>query len=86
MYYYSDTMASINIKVPDALIGEIELFLKGHPYYLNKSELVRDALRHLIGEEERLSQDTLRIIEKGKVDIEKGKGLSLQEVRDELDD
>ncbi len=85
MYYYGDTMASINIKIPKAMEGEIEHFLNGHPYYLNKSELVRDAIRHLIGEEHRLSKETFRVIEEGKAQVEKGDGITLKEVREELD-
>ena len=84
-YYYNDTMASINVKIPIAMKDEIENFLQVYPYYLNKSELVRDALRHLMGEEQRLSKETLRVIEKGKKQVEKGEGLTLDEVREELD-
>lgn len=84
-YYCSDTMASINIKVPEAMESEIENFLNGHPYYLNKSEFVRDAIRHLISEERRLSKETLQVIEEGKDQVDKGEGLTLEEVKDELD-
>jgi len=86
VYYYSDTMASINVKIPKAMEGEIEVFLNGHPYYLNKSELVRDAIRHLISEKRRLSKETLKVIEEGKEQVEKGEGMTLVEVREELDD
>ncbi len=85
-YYYSDTMASLNVKIPNAMEGEIDTFLDCHPYYLNKSELVRDAIRHLISEERRLSRETLMVIEKGKAQVEKGEGMTLEEVRKELDD
>ena len=84
-YYYSDTMASINVKIPSAMEGEIEVFLDEYPYYLNKSELVRDAIRHLISEKRRLSKETLQVIKKGKEQVERGKGMTLEEVREELD-
>ena len=85
VYYYSVTMASINVKIPKAMEGEIEAFLNGHPFYLNKSELVRDAIRHLISEKRRLSKETLQVIEEGKEQVEKGKGMTLEEVREEVD-
>ena len=41
----------------DKIIGNCEL---------NKSEMIRDAIRHLIEEEDKLSVETLKVIEKGK--------------------
>ncbi len=64
---------------------EINKFLESHPYYMNKSELVRDALRHIMYEERKLSEETLKVIEKGKEQIERDEGSTLQEVREELD-
>lgn len=78
-------MASINVKIPKTMEGEITRFLRDHPYYLNKSELVRDAIRHLISEKRRLSKGTLRAIEEGEKQVERGKGMTLEEVRKELD-
>lgn len=65
---------------------EIEQYLKKHPYYLNKSELVRDAIRHILNEKTQLSKETLQVIDKGKGEVKKGKGLSLQQVKEELHD
>jgi Arc/MetJ-type ribon-helix-helix transcriptional regulator len=79
-------MPSINVKIPKRMEGEIELFLKNHPYYLNKSELVRDAIRHILSENRRLSKETLQIIKEGKQEVEEGKGLSLKQVKKELND
>jgi Arc/MetJ-type ribon-helix-helix transcriptional regulator len=56
-------MSTLNVKVPEEMEGDIEAYLDDHPHYLNKSELVRDAVRHLI-EEPRLSdwaQEDVRI-------------------------
>ncbi|MGA1873538.1 MAG: hypothetical protein ACMUHY_07680 [Thermoplasmatota archaeon] len=66
--------------------SRIDEFLETHPYYMNKSEMVRDAIRHLIEEESNLSEETLRVIEKGKEQVEKRKGKTLEEVEQELDD
>ncbi|MFB6152422.1 MAG: ribbon-helix-helix domain-containing protein [Haloarculaceae archaeon] len=41
-------MSTLNVKIPDEMEEDIESFLERNPHYLNKSELVRDALRHLI--------------------------------------
>jgi Arc/MetJ-type ribon-helix-helix transcriptional regulator len=42
-------MGTLNVKIPDEMEDDIEAFLERNPHYLNKSELVRDALRHTIG-------------------------------------
>lgn len=41
-------MGTLNVKILDEMEDDLEEFLKEHPHYLNKSELVRDALRHLL--------------------------------------
>lgn len=41
-------MSTLNVKIPDEMDDDLQRFLEEHPYYLNKSELVRDALRHMI--------------------------------------
>jgi len=41
-------MSTLNVKIPDEMEAELETFLDENPYYLNRSELVRDALRHLL--------------------------------------
>lgn len=43
-------MGTLNVKIPDEMEADIETYLERHPHYLNRSELVRDALRHkLVG-------------------------------------
>ena len=64
---------------------EINKFLKSHPFYMNKSELVRDALRHIMYEERKLSEGTLEVIEKGKEQIEKDEGTTLNEAKDSIE-
>ncbi len=78
-------MSSINVKIPERLKDEIDDYIKDHPYYLSKSELVRDAIRHLIHKERRLSGEALRVIAEGKEQIKKDEGKTLAEVRKELD-
>ncbi|WP_436928390.1 ribbon-helix-helix domain-containing protein [Halosimplex halobium] len=41
-------MSTLNVKIPDEMDDDLREFLEEHPHYLNKSELVRDALRHLM--------------------------------------
>ena len=52
-------MSTLNVKIPDEMEDDIETFLEDHPHYLNKSELARDALRHLL-DAPRLSRRTLK--------------------------
>ena len=78
-------MTSLNVKIPNEMEDEINKFLESHPYYMNKSELVRDALRHIMYEERTLSEKTLKVIEKGKEQIKKDEGTTLEKVREELD-
>ncbi len=78
-------MTSLNVKIPNDMEDEINKFLESHPYYMNKSELVRDALRHIMYEERKLSEETLKVIEKGKEQIEKDEGSTLAEVKDSIE-
>ena len=80
------TVTTLTIKISEGMDSKINDFLESHPYYMNKSEMVRDAIRHLIEEESNLSEETLRVIEKGKEQVEKRKGKTLEEVEQELDD
>jgi len=79
-------MTSINVKISEGMETKINDFLDIHPYYMNKSEMVRDAIRHLIEDERRLSKETLKVIEKGKDQVERGKGKTLEEVEKDLYD
>jgi Arc/MetJ-type ribon-helix-helix transcriptional regulator len=57
---------------------DIEAFLEDNPHYLNKSELVRDAIRHLI-ERPRLSDRTLADDRVSRQQIEDGDVVSLDD-------
>ena len=78
-------MTSLNVKIPNEMEDEINKFLESHPYYMNKSELVRDALRHIMYEERTLSEKTLKVIEKGKEQIKKDEGTTLEKVKESED-
>lgn len=64
----------MNVKVPDEMEADIETYLAEHPHYLNKSELVRDAIRHLITGP-RLSPDVLARVQRGREQIERDEDL-----------
>ena len=72
-------MSTLNVKVPDEMDDDLEAFLEDHPHYLNKSELVRDALRHLI-ETPRLSDRTLEDDRVSRQQIESGEVVALDDV------
>ena len=63
-------MTSINVKISEPMEAKINDFLDTHPYYRNKREMVRDAIRHLIEDENRLSMETLKVIESGKKQVD----------------
>lgn len=71
-------MSTLNVKVPDEMDDDLEAFLEDHPHYLNKSELVRDALRHLI-ETPRLSDRTLADDRVSREQIENGDVVALED-------
>lgn len=72
-------MSTLNVKIPDEMEEDIETFLEDNSYYLNKSELARDALRHLLSES-RLSERTLEDDRVFRRQIEDGEVVSLDDV------
>lgn len=72
-------MSTLNVKVPDEMEADIEAFLEDHPHYLNKSELVRDALRHMI-ETPRLSDRTLEDDRIARKQIDDGDVVALDDL------
>lgn len=71
-------MSTLNVKVPDEMDDDIEAFLEDHPHYLNKSELVRDALRHLI-DQPQLSDRTLEDDQVSRKQIKEGDVVALED-------
>ena len=74
-------MSILNVKIPAEMDEDLEAFLEDHPHCLNKSELVRDALRHLI-ETPRLSDRTLEYDRVSREQIESGYIVALDEMED----
>lgn len=72
-------MSTLNVKVPDEMDDDIQDFLEEHPHYLNKSELVRDALRHLI-ESQGLSDRTREDIRVSREQVEAGETVALEDL------
>ena len=72
-------MSTLNVKVPDEMDEDIDAFLEDHPHYLNKSELVRDAVRHMI-EEPRLSDRAREDVRISREQIENGDVVALDDL------
>ncbi|MFW5919063.1 MAG: ribbon-helix-helix domain-containing protein [Halanaeroarchaeum sp.] len=72
-------MSTLNVKIPDEMDEDIDAFLEDHPHYLNKSELVRDAVRHLL-EEPRLTDRAREDIRVSREQIEQGQTVSLDDL------
>jgi Arc/MetJ-type ribon-helix-helix transcriptional regulator len=73
-------MSTLNVKIPDEMDEDLQDFLEEHPHYLNKSELVRDALRHLI-ESRGLSARTREDIRVSREQIESGDTVALDDLK-----
>lgn len=72
-------MSTLNVKIPDEMEDELEAFLDDHPGYLNRSELVRDAIRHLLAEPQ-LSRRTLEDDRISRDQIDSGEVVALDEL------
>jgi len=72
-------MSTLNVKIPDEMDEDLQAFLEEHPYYLNKSELVRDALRHHISAP-RLSDHARKDIRESRKQIEAGETVALDDL------
>lgn len=72
-------MSTLNVKIPDEMADDLEAFLEEHPHYLNRSELVRDALRHMI-ESPTLSERAREDIRVSREQIEAGKTVPLDDI------
>lgn len=74
-------MSTLNVKIPDEMDDDIEAYLEAHPHYMNRSELVRDALRHLL-EEPPVADWVREDIEVSRRQIERGETVALDELED----
>ncbi len=71
-------MSTLTVKIPDGMEEDIDAYLKENPHYLNRSELARDALRHML-EQPRLSASSLRRVEQSEEDFENDDFVSLED-------
>lgn len=72
-------MSTLTIKIPDGMKDDLDAYLEDNPHYLNRSELARDALRHLL-ERPNLSAESLRRVERSESDFENGEYVSFEDV------
>ena len=72
-------MSTLNVKIPDEMDEDLQAFLEEHPHYLNRSEMVRDALRHLIDSQQlaEWARDDVRV---SREQIEAGDTVSLEDL------
>lgn len=77
--------ATLNVKVPKELELELDKFMEENPGYMSRSEAVRDAIRHLLDEQEpRLSDELLEDIEISNKQFKEGKTVSHEELKERL--
>ncbi|QLH80236.1 ribbon-helix-helix domain-containing protein [Halosimplex pelagicum] len=72
-------MSTLNVKIPDEMDDDLKEFLEEHPHYLNKSELVRDALRHLMDSQQLAdwARDDIRV---SREQIDEGETVALDDL------
>lgn len=72
-------MSTLNVKIPDEMEGDLQDFLEENPHYLNKSEAVRDALRHLMNSQQ-LADWAREDVRESREQIEAGDTVTLDEL------
>lgn len=78
-----DRMEKINVRVPAALLEQIEDEWERRGYS-SKSEAIRDALRDWVNPSVELSEETLADLAESREQAAQGETLSPDEVRDRL--
>lgn len=79
-----DRMKKINVRVPEALLQQIEEEWERRGYS-SKSEAIRDALRDWVNPPATLSEETLDALETSREQRERGETHSLDEVAEKYD-
>lgn len=72
-------MSTLNVKIPEEMDEDIQSYLEANPHYLNKSELVRDAIRHMI-ESPRLSERAREDVLVSRRQIDAGETVTLDDL------
>lgn len=62
-------MGAINVKIPDEMEKQMDEFVEETGQYINRSELVRDALRRRIEQTSRPELETLELTGQSKQDM-----------------
>jgi Arc/MetJ-type ribon-helix-helix transcriptional regulator len=78
-----DRMEKINVRVPEALLAEIDEAWQRRGYS-SKSEAIRDALRSWVSPPVELSEETLDDLEESRAQAERGETVSADEARERL--
>lgn len=73
-------MGTLEIELPDGLETEIEEYIEDRGTYLSKSELIRDAVRHLLRSESMVSDESVRV---NQQQIDRVDADSLEDVKSE---
>lgn len=77
-------MEKINVRVPTALLDQIEAEYEKRGY-TSKSEAIRDALRSWVNPEVTLSAETLTALEASREQAERGETTALEDVAAKYD-
>lgn len=72
-------MSTLNVKIPDEMDDDLKEFLEEHPHYLNKSELVRDALRHMM-DSQQLADWAREDVRASREQIDEGETVALDDL------
>lgn len=75
-------MGTVNVNSPDGLEEEINRYIEEAGLFVNRSELVRDAVRHRLEKCAPLSAEMREGLRESERQIERGEYLSSDEVRE----
>ena len=72
-------MPTLTVEIQDDMDADVDAFLEDYPYYLNRGELVREAIRHLLAESLQSSR-TLEDDRRSREQIKGGDVVALDDV------
>jgi Arc/MetJ-type ribon-helix-helix transcriptional regulator len=75
-------MGTVNVNFPDKLEEEIDRYIEETGLFVNRSELVRDAVRHRLEQRAPLSVEMREGLRESERQIERGEYLSSDEARE----
>lgn len=77
-------MGVVSVKMPDEMEQEIEDYIEDTGTYLNRAEMIRDAIRRRMEERATLSQETRKALHKSQQQFERGETISAEEIEAEF--